>query len=406
MRGGALKFDGTNGLVTIPDAATLDDTSAFTLAWWFRADAYPADSAGLVCKRTNISTDNAYTTYLKAADQRIYVDIDGSNDRFSSAALIQTGIWYHVTLVFNGSLPSSQRVQLWINGILDTTATETSAAIPNYASSVLIANTHPGAANWFAGSIDDTRFYRRALTPPEITALASQNFAPSVTAGPSSLATNGVAVSLNGRVLDDGKGGPLTAYWSKVSGPGIAMFGNSNLVATSVTFDHAGNYVLRLSGSDGQAEMAADLNVSVSPNPNLYQDWIAQYFPGTTDPALIDVSADPDGDGVANFVEFALGMNPTVADALPFAAHQAGLPIGQIQQVGGVRYFALIAQWPIGPIGITLAAEVSQDLINWNSGLIISAPINNGDGTQTATFRDYKPMSEAGQRFIRLKVIR
>src|SRR5262249_42318648 len=179
---GALKFDGTNGLVTVPDAPTLDNTSAFTLAYWFRADAYPADSAGLVCKRINISTDNAYTTYLKAADQHIYVDIDTSNNRFASAALIQTGVWYHVALVFDGSLPTSQRAQLWINGVLDTTAAETSAAIPDYASNVLIANTHPGAANWFTGLIDDVRFYRRALNSAEIQAMASQNLAPSITA--------------------------------------------------------------------------------------------------------------------------------------------------------------------------------------------------------------------------------
>src|SRR5205814_2129764 len=142
----------------------LDNTSAFTLTYWFRANAYPGDSAGLVCKRTGINTDNAYTTYLKAADKRIYVDIDSSNNRFSSATLIQTGVWYHVALVFDGSLPSTQRATFWINGLLDITATETSAVIPNYASTVMIGNTHPGAANWFNGLVDDVRFYRRALT--------------------------------------------------------------------------------------------------------------------------------------------------------------------------------------------------------------------------------------------------
>jgi hypothetical protein len=182
-RNGALKFDGLSGLVTVTDAAALDNTSAFTLAYWMRADAYPGDSAGLVCKRIAINTDNAYTTYLKAADQKIYVDIDGSNNRFSSSTLIQTGTWYHVALVFDGSLAAAQRVTLWINGSLDTTAAETSATIPNYASSVLIGNTHPGAVNWFNGLIDDVRFYRRALTPAEILSLTSPNFAPSVAGG-------------------------------------------------------------------------------------------------------------------------------------------------------------------------------------------------------------------------------
>ena len=406
VRAGALKFDGTNGLLTVPDAPTLDNASAFTLAYWFRADVYPSDSAGLVSKRINISTDNAYTTYLKAADQHIYVDIDTSNNRFASAALIQTGVWYHVALVFDGSLPSNQRAQLWINGTLDTTATETSAAIPNYASNLLIANTHVGAANWFTGLIDDVRIYRRALNSSEILALACQNYAPSVTAGPASPATNGVAVTLNGLVLDDGKGGPLTAHWSKIAGPGDAIFANSNLVATSATFNQAGPYVLRLSASDTQIEMSSDLSVNVSPNPNIYEDWITLNFPGITDSAIIGVFADPENDRAQNLLEFALGMNPNVSDAFSFAPHQPGLPIGQIRSIFGTNYLSLLVKRPIGRIGIEYAGEVSSDLITWTPGTQDGIPFSNGDGTETVIFRDPVPFSDSSQRFIRLKVTR
>jgi hypothetical protein len=403
-RSGALKFDGTNGLVTIPDAPTLDNTSAFTLAWWFRADAYPADSAGLVCKRINISTDNAYTTYLKAADQHIYVDIDSSNNRFAITTLIQTGVWYHVALVFDGSLPSVQRASLWINGGLDTTAAETSAAIPDYASNVLIANTHPGAANWFTGLIDDVRYYRRALNPSEIVQLAAKNFAPSVTAGSTSSATNGVPVTLNGLALDDGKGGPPTTHWSKVTGPGGAVFSNSNMVATSVTFDRAGAYVLRLSASDTQVEMSSDLALNVNPNSNIYEDWVSLNFPGITNPTIVGIHADPDNDSAQNLLEFALGMNPNAADSFRFALHQPGLPIGQIQSINGTNYLTILVQRPIGRIGVTYTAEVSSDLAAWLPGLQNGVPVNNGDGTEIVTFRDPQAMTESSQRFIRLKV--
>src|ERR1051325_1077303 len=404
MRAGALKFNGTNGLVTVPDSPTLDPATAFTLAWWFRADAYPADSAGLVCKRINISSNNAYTTYLKAADQHIYVDIDSSNDRFASSALIQTGVWYHVALVFDGSLPSNQRVQLWINGALDKTTTETSSTIPNYASNVLLGNTHPGAANWFTGLIDDVRFYRRALSPSEIGALASQNFAPNVIAGPISAATNGIATSLNGTVQDDGKGGPLSVYWSKISGPGDAGFANSNVLATAVTFDRAGAYVLRLSGSDTQVEMSSDLAVNVNFNPNIYADWTSLNFPGIIDPVIIGISADPDHDGTQNLVEFALGMNPNVPDAFPFTTHDPGLPIGQIRSIFGTNYLTLLVKRPIGRIGLNYASEVSSDLATWTTGIQEGVPFNNGDGTETVIFRDPFPLTTSSQRFIRLKI--
>jgi hypothetical protein len=404
MRAGALKFDGTSGLVTVPDAPNLDNTSAFTLTYWFRADAYPADSAGLVSKRINISTDNAYTTYLKAADQHVYVDIDTSNNRFASTALIQTGVWYHVALVFDGSLPFNQRAQLWINGTLDTTATETSAAIPNYASNVLIANTHPGAANWFTGLIDDVRFCRRALDPSEILSLASQNFAPSITAGPTSEATNGVPITLSGLVTDDGKGGPLIAHWSKVTGTGNVFFANSNLVASSVTFNQRGAYILRLSANDTQVEMSSDLAVNVSPNPNLYEDWLTLNFPEVNDPAIIGILADPDNDRAQNLLEFALGMNPNTPDALPFAPGRPGLPVGQIRSIFGTNYLALLVKRPIGRIGVNYVSEVSRDLATWTPGVQDGIPFGNGDGTETVIFRDPLPVSETSVRFIRLKV--
>jgi hypothetical protein len=404
IRNGAMKFDGLSGLITVPDSSQLDNTSVFTLAYWFKADAYPGDSAGLVCKRDGISSNNAYTTYLKAADKHIYVDIDTSNNRFASTALIQTGLWYHVALVFDGSLPSAQRSKLWINGALDITATETSAVIPDYASSMMIGNTHPGAVNWFTGSIDDVRFYRRALSQAEILSLSTMNFGPSVTAGPASPATNRVTSNVGGSVMDDGKGGALTTRWSKVSGPGNVSFGNSNAIATTASFDRSGNYVLRLSGSDAQLETSQDLNVFVNPNTNVFEDWIAGYFPGITDPNIIGMTADPDVDHAANLLEFALGMNPTNTELPPFAPHQPGPPTAGIQTINGTNYLVLVVQRPIGRLGIAYVGEVSPDLVTWSPGVTVGSPANNGDGSETVVFRDLVPAAEAPLRFMRLRV--
>jgi hypothetical protein len=404
VRNGAMQFDGVSGLITVPDSPQLDNTSAFTLTYWFKADAYPGDSAGLVCKRNSISVDNAYTTYLKAADKHIYVDIDTSNNRFASTALIQTGLWYHVALVFDGTLPSTQRAKLWINGALDTTATETSATIPDYASSMMIGNTHPGAVNWFTGSIDDVRFYRRALSQTEILSLSTINFGPSVIAGPASPATNHVTSNVTGSVVDDGKGGAPAIRWSKVSGPGNVSFGNPNLVATTATFDRSGNYALRLSASDTQIETSQDLNIFVNPNTNVFEDWIAAYFPGVTNANIVGANSDPDADRAANLLEFALGMNPTNFEGPPFAPGQPGPPTAKIQNVNGTNYLVLTVQRPIGRLGINYIGECSPDLFNWSPGLFVGPPINTGDGTETAAFRDLVPVGEAADRFMRLRV--
>ena len=45
-----------------------------------------------------------------------------------------------VAVVFNGFLPSAQRVQLWLNGNVDLIANESSTFIPDYSSHFRLAN--------------------------------------------------------------------------------------------------------------------------------------------------------------------------------------------------------------------------------------------------------------------------
>jgi hypothetical protein len=92
------------------------------------------------------------------------------------------------------------------------------------------------------------------------------NQAPNVSAGPNLSAVEGESVALNGTVSDDGLPTPvgLTTSWSKISGPGVVTFGNSSLVDTTATFTAAGDYVLRLTASDGQRTSFDEMSVTVS----------------------------------------------------------------------------------------------------------------------------------------------
>ncbi len=48
----------------------------------------------------------------------------------------------------------------------------------------------------------------------------------------------------------------------------------------------------------------------VSESGSAFESWLADFFPGETDEAIIGLNADPDGDGVSNLLEFALNGNP------------------------------------------------------------------------------------------------
>ncbi len=73
----------------------------------------------------------------------------------------------------------------------------------------------------------------------------------------------GVTVNLTGNISDP-DGDTFTALWSKVSGPGAVVFGNSTSVNTTATFTESGVYVLRLTANDGVFQTASDVTITVN----------------------------------------------------------------------------------------------------------------------------------------------
>jgi hypothetical protein len=297
-------------------------------------------------------------------------------------------------------------VSLYVNGVLDKSATETSASVPNYSSSLNLGLKHTGDTVWFNGTLDDVRLYRRALTFSEVTAMASSGFVPVESPGSTPAATSGVDATLAGGVLNE-LGGSFSNAWNKVSGPGTVKFGvvpTPGVLPRSATFSQTGTYTLRLSATNAAGETSGDLAVTVTPNPNVYTDWINSYFPGALDPNVVGPQADPDQDSAGNTMEWALDLKPAIPDATAWTAGKAGLPVQAWQNVGGTDYLSLQVRRPVGRIGVTYSGEVSGNLINWNPAVQENPPTTNGDGSETVIFRDTVPRADAARRFIRLKL--
>jgi K319-like protein len=107
-------------------------------------------------------------------------------------------------------------------------------------------------------------------TSDDVTVSVSpQNQAPVVDAGPDQTVFLPAGATLNGTVNDDGlpAGGALTITWEQVSGPGTATFSNANSAFTTATFSAAGDYVLRLTASDGELSTSDEIAIAVIP-PN------------------------------------------------------------------------------------------------------------------------------------------
>ena len=100
-----------------------------------------------------------------------------------------------------------------------------------------------------------------------VAAPASTNLAPSVQAWTKSGVSTPGQIDLVGTVKDDGlPAGSVSSQWSVVSAPegALALFDSATSPSTTVRFTAAGDYVLRLTASDGELSSSVDLPVTGS----------------------------------------------------------------------------------------------------------------------------------------------
>lgn len=93
------------------------------------------------------------------------------------------------------------------------------------------------------------------------------NTAPTAFAGADQTMTLPVAIKLDGSACDDGfpRGAALALSWSQVSGPGTATFTNPSSPTSDVTFTVPGDYVLRLTASDGEHTASDEVSIKALP---------------------------------------------------------------------------------------------------------------------------------------------
>lgn len=173
VRGRAGSFSGS-ACIEIPDAAALHGTTGLTLSAWILPTALdPAESSvsnGVISKRNDFADQAEYSLYVWTRNH-VWVDLDTENNRFEGTANIVNSVWAQLTLVYDGTRPEDQRVRVYVNGSLDVTMPEASAALTAY-TSPLHVGCMPAPAQMtqqnFLGEIDEVVIWNRALGDAEI----------------------------------------------------------------------------------------------------------------------------------------------------------------------------------------------------------------------------------------------
>ena len=133
-----------------------------------------------------------------------------------------------------------------------------------------------------------------------------------------------------------------------------------------------------------------------------FDQWRALFWSGSdaTNNLVSGPTADPDGDEVGNFLEFAFGL-------LPFQASVPPAVQVWVEEFDGESHLAIRIRRSPAAANATFLWEQSEDLSNWSSAaatldLILSQ--SHPNGLLTEQFREIDPLSLYTTRFIRLRV--
>jgi hypothetical protein len=176
--GNGIRLDSVNDYVDADNSASLDITGPMTIMLWIKpAAAQETCSPGAGSNRGVASKVNAasgsstwswqlrYGSPTSCALGFHFSDPVNGERWVSVIQALTSGQWYHVTATFDGST-----VRSYLNGVMKESKPMSSIQ-SNPSTKIIIGSD--GWGNYFSGSVDDFRIYRRTLSATEINQIIS-----------------------------------------------------------------------------------------------------------------------------------------------------------------------------------------------------------------------------------------
>jgi hypothetical protein len=160
--GGVMIFDGVNDYVTLSNRTT----TSFTIGCWIKtSDSSPSGSQayegnGIIWSDVGGFANDFILAILN--DKAAWFTGDVTTT-ISSTTTINTGSWFYLTAVKNGS---NNTKHLFINGVLESSGVSSSTLLTDNSNIIIGGNTID--SRYFNGNISMVQIYNRVLTTTEI----------------------------------------------------------------------------------------------------------------------------------------------------------------------------------------------------------------------------------------------
>lgn len=163
---GGASLNGTSNFVSVADSSAFRVTSAMTICGWIRASSWPSDPNWIsIILRKGGAKPNNWQVGVRQG--YVIMTLDGSEgDSIVGTTMLPTNAWRHVAGTWDGT-----QVRLYVSGVLDNTPVSRAAPIGTDTRPVYLGG-RDGMTDITNGTVDDVRFYNRALTADEIADLA------------------------------------------------------------------------------------------------------------------------------------------------------------------------------------------------------------------------------------------
>lgn len=170
--GQALKFNGTNSSINVPNSSSLQLSNAITVSAWIYGKnnwTHPTEGSTIVAKRDFTSSDQInYDFEVNKSGFLQFLSANGSIASVDNTTALSINKWYFVSVTYDSS-----NVRFYVNGTQVSSFAQTAAMASNTTLVSIGRTIRPHNTNFgeFQGNLDDVRIYNRALSAQEVSQL-------------------------------------------------------------------------------------------------------------------------------------------------------------------------------------------------------------------------------------------